>query len=196
MNVLRANIQFTKSLTPLFMHQVEHIVIHHLKAKIATPEDIHRWHLNNGWIGAGYNEYIKKDGTVYIMRGDNVGAHTKGYNDKSYGIALEGDYDVETEMPELQLRSLIERIQHNKNKFKKAEVVGHGKLTNTSCPGNNFDLSLLEDKEENHWAESICNTLIDKYGLTIHEKRFDDTITRAETMALILQALESINKLK
>lgn len=29
--------------------QTNKIILHHAAAEHCTPEDIHRWHLNNGW---------------------------------------------------------------------------------------------------------------------------------------------------
>lgn len=130
-------LKFKNPLIPLDLNNVQYIVIHHAKAKTASPEDIHKWHLENGWSGAGYNEYIRKDGSVHIMRGDNIGAHCEGYNSKSYGICLEGDYDVE-EIPAIQLQALIKRIKFNQARMKNATVVPHKKLVPTVCPGNKF----------------------------------------------------------
>jgi hypothetical protein len=99
MQVKKANITFKNSLLPLIPQNVQNIIIHHIASIKATPEQIHQWHLANGWSGAGYNEYITKDGNVHILRGDNVGAHCadnkNNYNPISYGIACEGDYDKE-----------------------------------------------------------------------------------------------------
>ena len=38
------------------------IVLHHAAAKTASPEQVHAWHLQNGWAGIGYHLYIRKDG--------------------------------------------------------------------------------------------------------------------------------------
>ena len=91
----------TKNWIPLDPNKVEFIFIHHPMAKNATVEQINKWHLiDNGWLGGiGYNEYITKDGTVHICRGDNIGAHAHKHNGRSYGICLEGNYDVEPSPP-------------------------------------------------------------------------------------------------
>lgn len=46
-----------------------------------------------GWSDVGYTFLIGGDGNVYEGRGFNVvGAHAPGYNDKSVGICLIGDW--------------------------------------------------------------------------------------------------------
>ncbi len=135
-------LQYKNPLTPLLPNNVAYIVIHHPAAVTASPQIIHKWHLNNGWSGAGYNEYIRKDGTVTIMRGDNVGAHCadnkRNYNNISYGICCEGNYDIEKDMPQVQYDVLLQRIRVNQAKYKNATIVPHRQLTTTSCPGKNF----------------------------------------------------------
>lgn len=142
MNSVKANLTFRTALMPLNINNVKYIVIHHIQAKTATPEQIHQWHLGKGWSGAGYNEYIRKDGSVYILRGDHVGAHCadakNNYNPIGYGIACEGDYEMESIMPLPQMKSLVDRIKHNKSRMSGAKIVKHKELTSTSCPGKNF----------------------------------------------------------
>lgn len=193
MNVVNAGLNYNNRLVPLDLNKVKSILIHHLEAKTATPEQIHQWHLDNGWAGAGYNEYIRKDGTVYIMRGDHIGAQCANYNSSSYGIAVEGSYDIEKDIPQAQYDSLLERVKYHKGRLPNdVDVSPHSKYFPTSCPGRNFPMTkLLEDinkVEPKHWAEDIYNKLISK-GLTIHEKRYNDNITRGEVFALILQVL-------
>lgn len=139
-----SDLKFAKPLIPLDLNNVKYIILHSIDAVAATPEQIHEWHLKNGWSGFGYNEYIRKDGSVFIGRGDNIGAQCQGYNSKSYGIACEGDYDTETEMPKEQLKSLIARIKYNKARFKNlVEIVPHSKLFATSCPAKYFPLNVV-----------------------------------------------------
>jgi hypothetical protein len=136
------NLRFRYPLLELDPNKVKYIIIHHPGAIKATIQDIHRWHLGNGWSGIGYNEYITKSGKVYIGRGDKVGAHcadsVTNYNPISYGICTEGDYNLEKTMPEQQFHALIERIKVAQAKFKNAIVVPHKQLTATSCPGKYF----------------------------------------------------------
>lgn len=131
-----------KLLIPLDIDGVTAIVLHHILAKNATVEEIHEWHLANGWSGIGYNEYIRKDGTIYICRGDFVGSHCQGQNSKSYGIAVEGDYSQELIMPSTQKQVLIERIRYHQSRL--PHLIGifpHSYFGNSNCPGKNFPLA-------------------------------------------------------
>jgi len=49
-------------------------------------------------------------------------------------------------------------------------------------------------QEKSHWAEDSYTYLADR--IVIHEKRFDDKISRAETFALLAQLQAQIEKLK
>jgi N-acetylmuramoyl-L-alanine amidase len=188
-------LKYAKPLIPLNLDKVKYITLHHIEALSATPQDIHKWHLENGWSGAGYNEYIRKDGTVYILRGDYIGAHSHNNNSTSYGIACEGNYDKELTMPRLQLESLVARIQYNRPRFPNYEyTIPHREKNATQCPGQHFPIQevLLRLMPTEHWAEDIYSALTKDFGLVIHEKRFDDNITRGEQMAITLQALKSM----
>jgi N-acetyl-anhydromuramyl-L-alanine amidase AmpD len=121
------------------------IVIHHAAALRATVEDIHSWHLANGWSGIGYNYVIRKDGTVYQGRPiDAIGAHTKGYNEVSIGICLEGNLDQEhpTQAQMLSLNELVDMLQA---KYPETRIMGHRAVNDTSCPGRNFTDKMILD---------------------------------------------------
>jgi hypothetical protein len=149
--MIKTNFKYRKPLIPLDLNKVDYIVIHHTASKTATPEQIHNWHLerdNGTWAGFAYNEYIKKDGTVYIGRGDNVGAHTRNLNSKTYGICVEGDYSKESEMPDSQFKSLVDRISANWERFPNVkDVVEHNYLQkDTACPGQWFPWTRLQSE--------------------------------------------------
>lgn len=144
MNIIQTNFQYRNPLIPLDLNKVLFLIVHHIDAVKATPEQIHQWHLANGWLGIGYNEYIRKDGSVYICRGNNIGAQCENMNSKSYGIACEGNYSTETVMPAQQFESLIARLKFNKPRFKNlVEIAPHSKFFATSCPGKNFPLGKI-----------------------------------------------------
>lgn len=190
-NIVQANFSFRNSLTPLNLSNVKYIVVHHAAALYAKPEEIHQWHLGNGWAGFGYNEYIRKDGTVYIGRGDNVGAHCYGYNSVSYGICCEGNYSKEVTLSQELLNSLIERLKFHKKRFPYSKIVGHRELYNTECPGNNFPLKDVINKTQEelipkHWAYN------DNYELMLagilysdHSETLDNPATEGMVIALV-----------
>ena len=147
MDVIKTQFSYRRPLIPLNEEKVFFVILHHTGCACATPEEIHKWHLENGWYGFGYNEYIRKDGTVYIGRGDHIGAQCKNMNSKSYGIAVEGNYTQEVFMPKPQLESLVERIRYNKGRFPNCrEVKPHRYFANTDCPGKYFPMERLNNE--------------------------------------------------
>ena len=137
-------IKWNSGLTPLNLDKVAYIVIHHAEASKCSWQDIDAWHKQNGWSGGGYNEFISKEGTVYIMRGDNIGAQCQGFNSCSYGICVEGNYSNET-MPQAQFDALVERININKVRFPNFKTVKkHSDLVSPACPGANFPWEQLQ----------------------------------------------------
>ena len=73
------------------------IILHHAAATSCSAEDIHRWHKQRGWSGAGYHFLVRKDGSVYRLRPEKyIGAHASGNNSDSIGICFEGDFQGET----------------------------------------------------------------------------------------------------
>jgi len=194
MEIINTNFKYNGKLTQLNIDNIRYIVLHHTGCISATPEEIHKWHLNKGWLGFGYNEYIRKDGTVYIGRGYHVGAHCLHHNFDSYGICCEGNYEKEKDIPNKQYVALIERLRMHIKKIKNVKIVQHKYLAETVCPGNNFPiLKILEEVEKEHWGKKIKDELV-KNGIIIHEERFDDKITRAESFALIYQMLNYVNE--
>ncbi|OPX87006.1 MAG: N-acetylmuramoyl-L-alanine amidase [Pelotomaculum sp. PtaB.Bin104] len=116
----------------------DYIILHHAAVSAASPQDIHRMHLNNGWTGIGYHFYVAKDGTVYRGRPLNsAGAQCQGYNDRSIGICAEGNYQYEI-MPEAQKVAIAELLRYVTGLYPQAQVVGHRDLNATACPGTNY----------------------------------------------------------
>ena len=125
-------------MTPEKRSKTNYIVLHHAAAVKASPDDVHKWHLNNGWSGIGYHIYITKTGEAYHGRPlDTIGSHAYGYNSESIGVCFEGNFETET-MPAVQKLKGIEVMAELKAMYPKAKVVGHRNLMGTSCPGSNF----------------------------------------------------------
>ncbi|XP_006112846.3 N-acetylmuramoyl-L-alanine amidase [Pelodiscus sinensis] len=92
------------------------------------------------WDDIGYSFVVGSDGYMYQGRGWHwVGAHTRGYNSKGYGVSFIGDY-MDT-LPEAFALSLVRnnflqcavkgsKIQANYT------VHGHRQMGHTACPGN------------------------------------------------------------
>lgn len=135
LNIIETNLVFKEMNT---RKTTNRIILHHAEATSCTAEDIHRWHLANGWSGSGYHFLIRKDGTIYRLRAeDKVGAHAGGNNSDSIGICFEGKYQEET-MPEAQIKAGQELVSYLKAKYNITKVQRHSDVCNTSCPGINF----------------------------------------------------------
>lgn len=138
LNVTQANITFSK---PLYNRpRTERIVIHHSASDpMTTIESIHKWHLDKGWSGVGYNYVIRGDGAIYPGRPiDKQGAHTYNYNDDSVGICVCGNF-IAAQPSEAQLQSLVELIGYIRGVYKKElPIQRHKDLNPTACPGDLF----------------------------------------------------------
>lgn len=143
MKIIETNLQF-KSLSPL--GQVKRIILHHAEATKCTIDDIHRWHLNNGWSGCGYHFLIRKDGSIYRGRPEkSLGAHTSNHNTGSLGVCFEGAFNKEV-MTEAQIKSGQELVTYLCDKYNllKANVYKHKDFNSTDCPGANFPFELIQ----------------------------------------------------
>lgn len=198
MNIINVNYKWAN---PLQKRQgTKYLILHHAAASKASPEDIHQWHLEKGWSGIGYHWVIRKDGNIYQGRPiDVLGAHCEGWNSFSLGICFEGNYEMEQPTPE-QIQSGIDLIRYVRRTYKNITILRHKDANpgTTTCPGANFRNIIIyegsKDMEQKHWAEDIFKELTEKYGLTIHDKRFDDNITRGEVFALLKQILDKTIK--
>ena len=129
MNIKKHGLRFHGSFT--YRNRTDEIIWHHAEAN-CTVEDIHSWHLNNGWIGCGYNLIIYKDGTVHEGRPLNVvGAHASGHNSRSVGVCCIGRYDIET-MPLAQLNAAKQVQAYLKGLYPGAVTKRHKDVNATS----------------------------------------------------------------
>ncbi|XPV77722.1 MAG: N-acetylmuramoyl-L-alanine amidase [Desulfovibrio sp.] len=122
---------------------VKYIVVH----CSATPPDmdigvaeIDQWHRERGWKGCGYHAVIRRNGALQPARfEDEVGAHCKGFNRKSFGICLVGGVDevgdAEFNFTQAQMSMLSIIIPQLQRKFPNAVAVGHRDLNPyKDCP--------------------------------------------------------------
>lgn len=136
MNIIETNLNWNGELYN--SNCTNYIILHHAEASECNVYDIHQWHLNNGWCGIGYHYFIRKDGTIYRGRPENVvGSHCPSYNGKSIGICCEGAYMNET-MPEAQKTSLIMLCSDIIGRYDINKIYRHGDVYSTDCPGTNF----------------------------------------------------------
>lgn len=126
------------------------VVIHHTGCNDidASAEQIHGWHIGQGWSGIGYHYVIRKDGTIERGRPEwAVGSHAYGENSHTIGIHLSGDFeqanptDEQIEKCALLIADICERYGLP---IDREHIVGHGELMATDCPGRNLQY-LLND---------------------------------------------------
>ena len=200
MEIIETNLQFRDMST---RKVTERIILHHADAKSCSAEDIHRWHLNNGWSGAGYHFLVRKDGKIYRLRPeDKVGAHAYSSNYNSIGICFEGNY-MEEDMPETQKEAGKELVAYLKNKYGITTVQRHKDVCATSCPGDKFpfeEIANSEKKEEiiskpqeevKGKVAEVQKILNERYGLNIGV----DNIYGNETKRALVKGLQTeLNK--
>ena len=200
MEIIETNLQFRNMST---REATERIILHHADAKKCSAEDIHRWHLNNGWSGAGYHFLVRKDGKIYRLRPeDKVGAHAYSSNYNSIGICFEGNY-MEEDMPGIQKEAGKELVAYLKNKYGITTVQRHKDVCATSCPGDKFPFEEIANSEKKEEVISkpqeevkgkvaeIQKILNERYGLNIGV----DNIYGNETKRALVKGLQTeLNK--
>jgi N-acetylmuramoyl-L-alanine amidase len=105
-------------------------------------QEVRRWHVeDNGWAGIGYHYLIDRDGTVVKGRPiERAGAHVRGHNKDTIGIALFGGHGGAkdelfsanfTREQGIELRRLIVTLQ---DKYGQLKLSGHHEYANKACP--------------------------------------------------------------
>lgn len=119
------------------MRTINKIVVHCSATRVdraLSPEDLEADHRRRGFRGIGYHYYIRKDGSTINTRPiELIGAHAKGHNAHSIGIAYEGGLDkdgraADTRTPEQRsaLRLLAYQLLQ---RFHNSHVCGHRDLS-------------------------------------------------------------------
>ena len=121
-------------------------------------------HVERGWDDLGYNFVVDHCGNIYEGRSGAMshtveGAHTKGFNARSLGIAAMGTFDEGTDVPKAMLDSIAALAawklrrgidphgttqlvsSSGESRFDKGDharfhvIAGHRNAYETSCPG-------------------------------------------------------------
>lgn len=123
------------------MRKIERIIVH----CTATRDDVsastvRSWHLDRGWRDIGYHFLIRIDGNIEQGRPLNeVGAHTKGHNRGSLGIAYAGGLDADgtprdTRTDE-QMAALVMLCMSLMVTIPEIDSVhGHNEFSSKACP--------------------------------------------------------------
>lgn len=142
-NVVETDLDFALPLET--RSETNFLVIHHTGSGAyndidCSAEQIHSWHLGNGWAGIGYHYVVRKDGTVERGRPHwAVGSHAYGRNYESIGIHLSGDFSISspTSRQIEQTALLIANICTDYGlPIDRQHVFGHREVGESSCPGD------------------------------------------------------------
>lgn len=126
----------------------KYIVVHSSATRPSMQDigvdTIRGWHRARGFKDVGYHFIIKRDGAIEQGRElYEIGAHVKGFNDKSVGICMVGGVEdknpkvAENNFTVFQWASLLELLAKLTKEFPDAQVVGHKDLAATECPSFN-----------------------------------------------------------
>lgn len=136
------------------MRTINEIIIHCTATeteKLVTIEDIDQWHKARGWKGCGYHFVIHQDGRIQVGRPiAEIGAHCKGHNAHSIGIAYVGGLlngepsDTRTFK---QMESMVSLIKDLSKELPTIIAVkGHNEYSSKACPCFNVQaFSYLHD---------------------------------------------------
>ena len=134
------------------MRQIKEIILH----CTATQEgrevhvaDVDRWHKQQGWECIGYHYLITLDGKIEKGRPEwKIGAHCKGHNNISIGIAYVGGVDYQGKpkdtRTDAQKRALVQLLRELKGRYPKATIHGHNEFAAKACPSFNVQKWLTE----------------------------------------------------
>jgi len=140
----------------MILTKPKYIIIHHSltnDSETVSWNAIRKYHMETlKWSNIGYHygiETVNKSTEIFVGRFEgHTGAHTKGYNRKSIGICLVGNYD-KFWVPEDKWDILLKLVQNIILRYDIGidDVIGHREVASyKSCPGNLFDMYLFREK--------------------------------------------------
>jgi N-acetyl-anhydromuramyl-L-alanine amidase AmpD len=155
------------------MNTPEYLIVHHTGGTDADPladtshhtfAIVNEWHVAKGWGKIGYHYFIDKEGILTQGRlDDEEGAHTIGYNQKSLGICLAGNFDL-TMPTQAQIDTLTKLLNDKVKQYgiPVEKVVPHRFASPKTCYGkllsDDFARKLITVKSaKNAILESIDN---------------------------------------
>lgn len=122
---------------------VTEIIVHctaTAEGRAFTVADITRWHKAKGWADCGYHYVITLDGQIQTGRPETrQGAHCKGHNAHSIGIAYVGGLATDGKTPkdtrtEAQRAALITLLKDLRRRYPTATIHGHREFAAKACP--------------------------------------------------------------
>jgi len=119
------------------------IIIH--GTKLSSLEELHRLHLNQGIRSesgpTGFHYIIHPDGGLRTGRAiEEIGAHSRGYNEHSVGIVLVGRRAGLQPYTPTAMRVLLGLTRDLQERYyaTRPHIVGHSQFSSHDCPG--FDV--------------------------------------------------------
>ena len=208
MTITEQKYKWAYALTP--RNVTTHLILHHSASSSATPEGIHAYHLSRGWAGIAYHYLVKKDGTIYRGRPENMrGAHTTDWNYCSIGICFEGNFETE-QMPDAQIDAGRQLVADIVSRYPSIVVGMHKQFGQTSCPGKNFpfaeitteknecsDKSAEADAPCDDWAKDACDWAVSEglfEGNDSGQLRWHDNLTRQQLAVILKRYSTTVSK--
>lgn len=126
----------------LIMRKIDKIIIHCTATPFGrdvTAAEVDRWHRSQGWRAIGYHFLIRLDGTIEPGRPvEQIGAHCRGQNSRSIGIAYVGGLDslgkCADTRTDAQKQSLLTLLSSLLEKYPDAGIFGHRDFSPKACP--------------------------------------------------------------
>ena len=126
----------------LIMRTINEIIIHctaTAEGRDVTVDELRAWHKQRGFKDIGYHYVVTLDGEIVNGRPITMcGAHCKGHNAHSIGIAYVGGLDAcgkpadtRTEAQRAALKVAVRVLQ---DVFGDVPVLGHSDYSNKACP--------------------------------------------------------------
>lgn len=124
------------------------------------PEQVHNWHKQRRWAGAGYSELYGLKGQIYSLRDPNVTpAAVKGFNRRALHVCCSGHHNYH-DWSAPQLKVLIWRCAYNvvrsglyeKYLLNNSRLLGHNEfwthrlvpsIIRKTCPGTEVSMRNL-----------------------------------------------------
>lgn len=131
------------------MRKINKIIVHCTatpEGREVTKEDLKKWHVDErGWSDIGYHFFIDLQGDLHECRPiERTGAHCKGQNFDSIGIAYAGGSDKDGNPKDtrtkIQKAALEDFLCYLKVLYSEAKIYGHRDFSKKACPS--FDARL------------------------------------------------------
>jgi N-acetylmuramoyl-L-alanine amidase len=129
------------------MRAIHKIIIHCTATREGddiSVDTIRRWHLARGWSDVGYHYVIDIKGNINAGRPiELIGAHTKGQNKYSIGVAYVGGVEADGKTPKdtrtkAQKDAIIRLVKKLKGCYPDVTIHGHNEFSNKACPSYNI----------------------------------------------------------